>query len=66
VKDLRLLLQSRSPSPNYDPINELKISGLLNSALEKVLDFEGWLIKLGISFPLGGSLFIIVYKKLIQ
>jgi SAM-dependent methyltransferase len=56
-------LNSRSPSPNYDPINELKIGGLLNSLLEKVLDLECWLIKLGISFPLGGSLFVIAYKK---
>lgn len=56
-------LNSRSPSPNYDPISELKISGPLNYVLEKVLDVERWFIKLGFSFPLGGSLLVIAYKK---
>jgi SAM-dependent methyltransferase len=56
-------LSDRSPSPNYDPINELKISGFLNYVLEKILDLERWFIALGFSFAVGGSLLVIAYKK---
>jgi len=31
--------------------------------LEKILDMERWFIKLGFSFPFGGSLLVIAYKK---
>jgi SAM-dependent methyltransferase len=56
-------LNNRSNSKKYDPINELKISGILNYWLEKILDMERWFIKLGASFPLGGSLLVIAYKE---
>lgn len=56
-------LNNRSPSTNYDPISELKISGFLNHILEKILDLERWFITLGFSFPIGGSLLIIAYKQ---
>ena len=54
---------SRSKTQNYDPLSELKISGFLNFMLEKILDFERFLVRLGCSFPLGGSLLAIAYKK---
>lgn len=64
---LPLMLMSRlnkqAKAKNYDPMSELKISGALNQVLEKVLDIERWLIQLGLSFPLGGSLLVIAYKK---
>lgn len=63
---LPLMLISRlnqRPSKNYDPTSELKISGTLNYLLEKILNLERWLIKLGFSFPWGGSLLVIAYKK---
>jgi len=56
-------LTQQSKAKNYDPSSELKISGTLNQVLEKVLDIERWLIQLGLSFPLGGSLLVIAYKK---
>ena len=55
-------LNNRSQSQNYDSMSELKISGTLNYLLEKVLDMERWFIKLGFSFPLGGSLLVIASK----
>ncbi|MBD1896732.1 class I SAM-dependent methyltransferase [Coleofasciculus sp. FACHB-129] len=63
---LPLMLLSRSqqqrPQLNYDPLSELRISGLANSILGKVLDFERAAIRLGLSFPLGGSLLLIAKK----
>lgn len=56
-------LNQQSKSKKYDPSSELKVSGTLNQILEKVLDIERWLIQLGLSFPLGGSLLVIAYKK---
>lgn len=56
-------LNQKSKAKNYDPTIELKISGILNLILEKVLDIERWLIQLGLSFPIGGSLLVVAYKK---
>lgn len=56
-------INNRSNSKEYEPISEFKISDFLNFILEKILDFEIWLIKLGFSFPLGGSLLVIAYKN---
>ena len=56
-------INNRSNSKDYDPTSELKISGFLNYLLEKILDMERWFIKLGFSFPWGGSLLVIAYKK---
>lgn len=56
-------LSSRAKPQNYDPLSELKISGFLNFLFEKILDFESFLVRLGFSFPLGGSLLAIAYKK---
>lgn len=56
-------LKNRHHPQNYDPISEFKISSTLNYLLEKILDAERWLIKLGISLPLGGSLLIIAHKS---
>ncbi|WP_223007688.1 hypothetical protein [Cylindrospermopsis curvispora] len=56
-------VKNRHHPQNYDPISEFKISSTLNYLLEKILDAERWLIKLGISLPLGGSLLIIAHKS---
>ena len=63
---LPLMLISRlnqRSSKNYDPTSELKISGPLNYLLERILNLERWWIKLGFSFPWGGSLLVIAYKQ---
>jgi len=56
------LRQKKSKEP-VDELAELKISGLANTALEKVLDFERWLIRLGLNFPVGGSLLAVAKKE---
>ena len=53
----------RKVKREYDPISELKIRGLLNTIMLKILDFELLLIRFGISFPMGGSLFVVARKK---
>ncbi|MFN5857527.1 MAG: SAM-dependent methyltransferase, partial [Pseudanabaenaceae cyanobacterium] len=56
-------LSQRNKSQNYDPLTEFRISKFLNFFLEKILDFERLFVKLGCTFPLGGSLLVIAYKK---
>ena len=47
-----------------DALKVLEFNPVINKLLEKVLDFERFLISLGISFPFGGSLFLIATKKI--
>lgn len=47
----------------YDYVSEFKIGALVNFCLRSVLDLEHFMIKLGISFPLGSSLLLIAYKN---
>jgi len=56
-------IKRRKPRDDWDPMAELKIGGLLNLLLEKVLDFERILIKSGFSFPAGGSLLVIARRN---
>jgi SAM-dependent methyltransferase len=46
-----------------DPFDELRIGGLANRLLESVLDIERGLIRLGVSFPAGGSLLAVARKR---
>lgn len=55
-------LSKRKPVENYNPTQELRISGLANAALEKVLDLERLMIRGGLSFPMGGSRLLIARK----
>jgi SAM-dependent methyltransferase len=45
-----------------DPFDELRIGGIANLLLEKVLDVERGLIQLGVAFPFGGSLLLVARK----
>ncbi len=45
-----------------DDMSELRIGRMLNGCLEKILGLERWLIRAGISFPVGGSLLAIAQK----
>lgn len=47
----------------YDPRAEFALSPLLNRAFEVIANIEQWFIRLGISWPLGGSLLAIARKK---
>jgi SAM-dependent methyltransferase len=42
--------------------SELRLNGLANTVLEKILDLERRLIQLGISLPAGGSLLVVATK----
>jgi SAM-dependent methyltransferase len=55
-------LKDRYSASRFDPMSELKINNLLNTLLEKILDIERWIIGLGLSFPIGGSLLLIARK----
>jgi SAM-dependent methyltransferase len=55
-------LSKRKHVENYDPTQELRISGLANMTLEKVLDLERMMIRAGISFPAGGSRLLVARK----
>ena len=56
-------LSKRKPVENFDAAQELRISGGLNWALERVLDLERMIIRKGISFPWGGSRLLIARKS---
>jgi SAM-dependent methyltransferase len=56
-------LKKQSKHKDFNPLTELEIGGFLNYILEKVLDIERFLIKLGISFSFGGSLLVIAHKQ---
>ena len=46
----------------HDIMSQYKIGRFTNAVLEKILDFERFLIKLGITFPAGSSLILIAKK----
>jgi len=47
---------------NYRPLGELEIGHATNCILEKVMTIERYFIRLGLSFPVGGSLFAVAQK----
>lgn len=63
---LPLMMASRSRRPatgeEYDPLAELRIGGLSNALLEKVMDIERLAIRAGLNFPAGGSLLLVARK----
>lgn len=63
---LPLMMASRltqpSASKKYDPLAELRIGGLTNAVLEKVMEVEILAIRAGLNFPVGGSI-LLVGKK---
>lgn len=56
------LLSRNSGSAAYDPCAELKVSGLANILMERILDLERGLIDLGFRYPMGGSLLLVAHK----
>ena len=65
---LPLLMASRARQlpvdGEYDPLAELRIGGLANALLEKIMAVERMAIRAGLDFPLGGSLLIVARKDL--
>ncbi len=64
---LPLLFLSRARVPNdrasFDPAMELSIKGWKNTVLEQAMSVERGMIRLGLNFPVGGSLLMIARKK---
>jgi hypothetical protein len=56
-------MRQRAPDTAYDPMAELKIGGVANWMLWKLLGLERALIRMGLSFPAGGSLLLVARKK---
>jgi ubiquinone/menaquinone biosynthesis C-methylase UbiE len=56
-------LIQRDKNSTHDQLAELRIGGFTNLILEKVLDFELLLIRLGFRLPVGGSRLLIARKK---
>jgi SAM-dependent methyltransferase len=55
-------LKDRRSDLAFDPMSEFKISSLMNTLLEKMLGFERFFIRLGLSMPIGGSLLLVARK----
>ena len=56
-------LNKRKPVEQFDILSELKISSVLNYILSAVMKIEFRVIKLGASFPIGGSRLIVAQKS---
>jgi len=56
-------LSQRGSDEDFDPTSELDISSGLNLILESALTVERQFIKVGISFPWGGSLLLVAQKR---
>jgi SAM-dependent methyltransferase len=52
----------RHVDAGYDPGAELAVGRVLNGLLEGALDLERQLVRLGVRFPFGGSLLVVVQK----
>ena len=57
-------LKQHDPNKVYDPLAELKIGGLTNWVLGKILGMERALIRMGLSLPAGGSLLLVARKSI--
>ncbi len=54
--------KKRQLSPTSNPMPELKVSNFMNTMAERILDVERWMIRLGLIFPMGGSLLLVARK----
>jgi SAM-dependent methyltransferase len=52
----------RKSNGNFDACSEFRINPILNKMLELIMLIEGFIIKLGINFPIGGSRLILARK----
>lgn len=55
-------LKNRRPNRNYNPLGELQVGRATNATLTFFLSLERYLIKLGMRFPVGGSLFLVAKR----
>jgi SAM-dependent methyltransferase len=55
-------LRNRNVADAFDPLDELRMGRAANAVLDRVMDVERALIRLGVSFPAGGSLLVVGTK----
>ena len=53
----------RASRANYNPMDEFRIPKWVNRLLEMIMIFELGLMKLGMTFPIGGSLLLLARKR---
>lgn len=58
----RRRMRARAPDPEFDAIDAVRLPRPVNTALEAVMTIERALIRLGVSFPAGGSLLVVARK----
>lgn len=63
---LMWLARRKNRQLDYEPMSELIIPGWLNITLEKVMSFELLLLKMGCTFPVGGSLLLLAKKSCVS
>ena len=56
-------LAQRKTTTTIDPLTELRLPPLLDRALEAVMTIERALIRLGVRFPIGGSVLVVAIKR---
>lgn len=59
---LMWLSRLRARTSNYDPMAEFRIPKWLNYSLEKIMQLEMGLLKLGVRIPVGGSLLVVAKR----
>lgn len=60
---LMWLSRLRAEKAVVDPMSEFKIPGWLNAGLEGVMNIERLLLRIGVCFPVGGSLLLVARKR---
>jgi len=51
-------MRAKAIPETYNPMSEFRLSPFVNASLSRIMDIERFAIRLGISFPFGGSLFL--------
>jgi hypothetical protein len=55
-------LKQRPANREFDPAAEFRLSALANYLLERTMNIERTMIRLGVAFPAGGSLLLVAKK----
>ena len=55
--------RGRENGRQFDPLDEFRISRAMNRSLETVLALERMMIKMGVSFPIGGSRLVLARRS---
>jgi len=54
--------QKKELTDDFDPTAELSIGAVANAVLENALDVERWMIRAGVSMPIGSSLMVVARR----